>query len=643
LAQAKNIAFAVFLLVAFMVIFWSCGDHKEEAKENFLYRNHSDSAKYLGSEACKGCHADKYETFMQTGMGQSFGLATPEKSAGKFTGHEVIYDKVLDLYYTPHFIGKDLYITEFKLQGKDTVHKRDQKIKYIIGSGHHTNSHIVESDGYLFQAPLTFYTQEQKWDLPPGFENGANSRFSRIIGHECMSCHNSLPDYVAGSENQFTKVPSGIGCERCHGPGSLHVNDKQKGIIVDVKKNIDYSIVNPGKLPWKLQIDVCQRCHLQGNTVLKQGKDWQSFRPGMKLSEVMDVFLPRYADDENRFYMASQAVRLQMSQCFLKSNPDLNDNNKLKMTCITCHNPHVSVRQTGKEQYNTACKNCHTGTQKNTCSESILKRNKVADNCVQCHMPKNGSSDIPHVSVTDHYIRKKAENNTATSTNTFKGLRCVNNREVADFAAAVAYLNSYEKDNNKSHTLDSATYYIDKSKTSATTISEFKIRQLYIAQKYAELISYIQTNKITSTDAWTNYRVGVAFLEKGDMNSSISWLENAVKYAAKNLEFQQKLGIVYIAAKDVAKGKALLEKLVLVNPAMPIAWYNLGMIAAKENNITQAEFCLQKSIYYDPNYIQALVNLANISEQKNDKINLKKYILRLKKLEPNNKQWNIAL
>ncbi len=643
MAQAKNIAFAVFLLVAFMIIFWSCGDHSEPAKGNFLYRNHSDSAKYLGSEACKGCHADKDETFMQTGMGQSFGLATPQKSAGKFTGHEVIYDKVLDLYYMPHFIGSDLYIKEFKLLGKDTVHSRDEKIKYIIGSGHHTNSHIIESNGYLYQAPLTFYTQKQQWDLPPGFENGANSRFSRIIGNECMSCHNSLPDYVPGSENQFTKVPLGIGCERCHGPGSLHVSDKQKGILVDTKKETDYSIVNPRKLPWQLQIDVCQRCHLQGNTILKPDKDWQSFRPGMKLSEVMDVFLPRYADDENRFYMASQAVRLQMSPCFLKSNPDLNDNNKLKMTCITCHNPHVSTRQTDKEQYNTACKNCHTEIKKNTCSENIIKRNKLADNCVQCHMPKNGSSDIPHVSVTDHYIRKKPTPNNGSTNNTFKGLRCINNQEVADIAAAVAYLNSYEKDNNKNHTMDSATYYIDKSKASPTTISEFKIRQLYISQKYVELVNYIQSNKTQSTDAWTNYRVGVAYFEKGDISSSMMWFENAVKYAPKNLEFQQKLGIVYIALNNMQKGKEILEKLVLVNPAMPIAWYNLAMVAGKENNIALAESHLLKCVFYDPNHIQALVNLANIAEKNNDKINLKIYILRLRKLEPNNKKWNIAL
>ena len=39
--------------------------------------------------------------------------------------------------------------------------------------------------------PYTYYTQEEIADLPPGFENGSNTRFSREIGLECMSCYNA--------------------------------------------------------------------------------------------------------------------------------------------------------------------------------------------------------------------------------------------------------------------------------------------------------------------------------------------------------------------------------------------------------------------------------------------------------------------
>ncbi|MBK6731475.1 MAG: hypothetical protein IPG60_11120 [Bacteroidetes bacterium] len=74
-----------------------------------------------------------------------------------------------------------------------------------MGSGQHTNSHMLLINGYLYQAPITFYTQKQQWDLAPGMEGGFNSRFSRIIESECLACHNGLPQPVVGSINKYVK------------------------------------------------------------------------------------------------------------------------------------------------------------------------------------------------------------------------------------------------------------------------------------------------------------------------------------------------------------------------------------------------------------------------------------------------------
>ena len=62
-------------------------------------------------------------------------------------------------------------------------------------------------------------------------------------------------------------------------------------------KYIDYSIVNPSKLPLDLQFDICQRCHLQGTAILHQGKSFTDFKPGEHLEEIMDVYLPRFEND----------------------------------------------------------------------------------------------------------------------------------------------------------------------------------------------------------------------------------------------------------------------------------------------------------------------------------------------------------
>ena len=57
-----------------------------------------------------------------------------------------------------------------------------------------------------------------------------------------------------------------IGCERCHGPGELHVAHPE---IIGGR---DMTIVNPASLAPSLRDAVCEQCHLQGEKrVLRRG------------------------------------------------------------------------------------------------------------------------------------------------------------------------------------------------------------------------------------------------------------------------------------------------------------------------------------------------------------------------------------
>jgi hypothetical protein len=296
LTRRRNLLLYLMFLSAASIVMVQCGKSKSDP---LPYLNFDKEVKYVGMQTCRNCHLDKYETFLHTGMGSSFGAASPEKSAAEFGEAAKIYDPHTDMHYESYFIRDEMYISEYRLRGKDTVHKRSEKVDYIIGSGQHTNSHLYQVNGYFYQMPMTYYTQQGKWDLPPGFENGFNSRFNRSIELECMSCHNAYPQFVEGSRNKYTSVLQGIDCERCHGPGELHVQLKTSGVIIDTATEIDYSIVNPKKLPYDLQVDVCQRCHLQGNAVLKEGKTFFDFKPGQRLSDFMNVFLPRYENEKS--------------------------------------------------------------------------------------------------------------------------------------------------------------------------------------------------------------------------------------------------------------------------------------------------------------------------------------------------------
>ena len=78
----RNILFfSIFLIISISVFY--CGSSTEQKKENTVaeqktYKNLDPKTKYVGIMACRQCHYDKYETFIQTGMGKSFDNATKQ-------------------------------------------------------------------------------------------------------------------------------------------------------------------------------------------------------------------------------------------------------------------------------------------------------------------------------------------------------------------------------------------------------------------------------------------------------------------------------------------------------------------------------------------------------------------------------------
>ena len=94
----------ILLAIAFCALVFSCqtptgGQHNIVQKtDTLLYKNHHDSAKYVGINTCKLCHQSIYNTFINTGMGKSFDVASTSKSAGDYHT-SVIQDKIGDFYY----------------------------------------------------------------------------------------------------------------------------------------------------------------------------------------------------------------------------------------------------------------------------------------------------------------------------------------------------------------------------------------------------------------------------------------------------------------------------------------------------------------------------------------------------------------
>ncbi len=600
---------------------FQCNQEKsgsEQAKQgaDLRFKNLHDTVDYVGMKQCKTCHSNVYESFKKTGMGQSFGKAKPGISDADFKGHPKVYDSFKDLYYTPFWRDSTLFIKEYRLENGDTVHKRVQEIDYVIGSGHHTNSHIYSANGYLYQAPLTFYTQKGKWDLPPGFGKGNNTRFTRKIGAECMTCHNMYPEFEELSVNKYHKVPNGIACERCHGPGELHVKAKKQGEIIDTAKQADRTIVNPSKLPTNLKNDVCQRCHLQGNAVLKEGKSFFDFKPGMELSSVMTVFRPQFKE-KGAFIMASHSERLQQSECYKATR----ENKSFEaLNCITCHNPHKSVKVTEDQYFNNTCQECHNKKSKKQekvveCKAPQQRRAKVDNNCVKCHMPKSGSADIPHVSINDHKIRVRDSQagkklaQPSMQELTVKKLKSYNNPSPGKKTKARAYLYYFEKFRNKPRFLDSAKYYLDRLAPSENQ-AEW-IQYFFLRQDYEELIRFVnRLDSIRIKEAKPHYQIGQAYFDQKQWNKALEYFEAAVNKKPYNLDYRNKLASVYIRRRQLSKAQDQLDFIMKENPQLAFAHNNQGFLYLVKQKFAKAKKSLDKAISLSPDYGKAHLNLG---------------------------------
>ena len=601
----------------------------EPQKDSSFFWNLHDTVNYVGMQECKTCHYEIHQTFLHTGMGQSFDKASPEKSKGQFPFLHLpskehrgnpIYDPKTGLHHQAFWRNDSLFIRQYQSdekQGKLVTFTREEYIPYIIGSGQHTNSHFWTDGSYVYQAPLTFYTQKGIWDLPPGYTE-QNVGFNRKIDMECMSCHNAMPKVAKNSKNFFEKIPLGIDCERCHGPGELHVNLKKQGILVDTSKYADRSIVNPKRLPYRLQVDICQRCHLQGNNVLKEGKHFDDFRPGMALKDVFEIYMPKY-ENEDYFVMAGHADRFQKSACFIGSNKGDAEayNPKLNFTCINCHNPHVSVKATNNERFNTTCVGCHqtnsTRSALQNCKLPVAKRIHEAG-CVGCHMPGSSAEDIPHVMVHDHKIqRPKGLGDIESRKGKLLGLYAVNNSKPDPKDEIRAYLSYFEKFEANPLYLQKADALLQQHPDAYTS----RIHQAYLKRNFKEIVT-LSSRLTNKEDAWTYYRVAKSFDQLNQLKSALQWYEKARELQKKEPDFVAEFANALIRDRQLVKAKQLLEDQLKRIQKHELTWINLGSVYFLEGNKSQAKKCFERVLQLNPKNKQVHLYLAELYDSVGD-------------------------
>jgi hypothetical protein len=283
-------------------------------------------------------------------------------------------------------------------------HELRRRIDYVMGSGRLARTYFTEENGRLFQLPLTWYA-DHGWDFSPGYEVN-NARFSRTLPDRCIACHSSYPDAAPHLEGKYPVLRAGIGCERCHGPGALHVQTRRAATTVAAaaptaagdsasRRAFDSTIVNPARLPLDRRLDVCEQCHVHTSVaVLRERRKAFDFTPAAQLA-AQYAFYKNGGDID----LVSHADRLRQSACFVATKTS-----DRPLECASCHNPHAAPPT--KATRNQPCLSCHAGSTLATrLPVSARSTHTPASDCVSCHMPVVKERTVPHGTFSDHWIR----------------------------------------------------------------------------------------------------------------------------------------------------------------------------------------------------------------------------------------------
>jgi hypothetical protein len=365
------------------------------------FRNVNPSVRFVSEERCADCHPDIALAYAKHPMGRSLVPVTRAVSPPTGPRFHNPFQSHNSRFQVEGTAGRVRHRrTRLAPNGRPAA-EQEWQVDYVLGSGSRGHSYLADRSGYLFQTPISWFSQQQVWDLSPGFVPVMLT--GRTVLPECLFCHVNRANHLEGSVNRYRPpVFDGhaIGCQRCHGPGELHVASRESG--QSVAGPVDHTIVNPRHLEPSLREAVCQQCHLTGEArILRHGRGQYDFRPGLPLQAFLSIFVPAPKTGEKP-KAVSHVEQMYQSRCFRGSH------GPKQLGCISCHDPHRRVAPEERVgHYRSACLKCH---QKHGCSEPLPRRLRVSrqDSCIFCHMPRYASADIAHTASTDHRILRHA-------------------------------------------------------------------------------------------------------------------------------------------------------------------------------------------------------------------------------------------
>jgi len=326
-------------------------------KQETLQAEVSHSAHYVGSLTCEKCHAQIYASWKKTPMA----------------------NVVRDPKEHPEAIIPDLT--------KDPIAKfiKDQ-VAFVYGS--------IWKQRYFTKIGDDYFPEPAQWDIPnhawrPYFvKNGTDwwepfypaDNMKRPTGPLCDGCHSVNYNIHTRQVAEWN-----VGCERCHGPGSEHVDHPERG-----------NVLNPAHLDYVGANDSCIQCHSQGRprTSPIEGAyyDWPvGYNVGLKLQDFWTLEDHSLGQLSFTHFPDGTAHKNRMQgNDFVQSVMY-----RRGVTCFSCHDAHGTGNYAQlRKLADTLCLDCHgplspNGPRTATLEEHTHHRDgSPGSQCIACHMPK---------------------------------------------------------------------------------------------------------------------------------------------------------------------------------------------------------------------------------------------------------------
>jgi predicted CXXCH cytochrome family protein len=331
------------------------------------------AAHYVGSAACQNCHEEIFARWSKTRM------------ANVVRDPKVHPDAII-----PDFAKPDPLLT-FTREDVALVYGSGWKQRYFRKVGNDYFPFAAQWDVTHKMWRPYHVADGTDWWAPLYPDSGDNSQ--RPTGPLCDGCHSVGFNIVNNTVAEWN-----VGCERCHGAGSAHVEHPTRDNILNAAR-MDYVHAN----------DTCIQCHSQGQPLKNpiEGKyyDWPvGYAVGLDLSAFWKLESHELGKLTFTHFPDGTAHKNRMQgNDFVQSLMYTRG-----VTCFSCHDPHGSSNEAMlRSSASEVCLACHgPHSQNGPHAVSIEahthhKKGSAGSQCVACHMPKIEQT-IADVNVSSH-------------------------------------------------------------------------------------------------------------------------------------------------------------------------------------------------------------------------------------------------